>query len=440
VPTEEKWGVVERPADQGSRPGNGAGNGAAWLSNGNGRRPAPVEPTDRQRLAVEAYCRELCPPDAVPAATTEALSAFSVSAARLGHRATPADHARVLSSVMRAAAASHAAVEPSGLGWRSRVVDALTAERDVGCRRVPGLLARRANGDLAGGEAAALRDHLRDCVRCRATELRMARAERTFATASRLGVMPPGVTGVAFTAATAVTGATAVTAANAAAAPSMTADWTAAPVAAAAAAGADAAHAAPATPGPSAAPTAPAAPPTPKTSPAHRRRLGPIPVAAGVGVLAVCGVAAAAVLGGGGAPHVATNAASPPSTAATATPIAATPVQEAHHAAVVHHRVHKPKPKPKPKPAPTPVVSTTVTSTTPTTTSNTGSTGTTGSTGNTGVSSPAASAPVASAPAPTSSRASSGGGGGSSSGSSATIQQPSLGATSAPTQGIGNKH
>ncbi len=336
VPTEAKWGVTERPADQGSRPGNGAGNGAAWLPNGHGRRPAPVEPTDRQRLAVEAYCRELCPPDAAPAATTETLSAFSVSAARLGHRATPADHARVLSRVMREAAASHAAVEPSGPGWRSRVVDALTAERDVGCRSVAGLLARRTNGDLAGGEAAALRDHLRDCVRCRATELRMARAERTFTTASRLGVMPPGVTGIAFTAATAAT-ATATATATEPAAPA-TADWTAVPVAAAAA-GAGAAGAAAA--GAAAAGAAAA----PKTSPApRRRRLGPIPVAAaGVGMLAVCGVAAAAVLGGGAAHHVTTNAASTPSPPATATPIAAAPVHKAHRSAAVHHRVHKPQ-------------------------------------------------------------------------------------------------
>ncbi len=203
VPPEEKWAVGERPPEPASRPGDGAGNGAAWLPNGQGRRPAPVEPTDRQRLAVEAYCRELCTPAEAPVATTEALSAFTVSATRLGRRATSDDHARVLARAMRAAAASHAGIEASSPGWRSRVADALTAERDVGCRSVPGLLACRANGELAGGEAAALRDHLRDCLRCRATEVRMARAERTFATASRLGMMPPGVTGIAFTAATA---------------------------------------------------------------------------------------------------------------------------------------------------------------------------------------------------------------------------------------------
>ncbi len=491
VPAEEKW-TVRAPAEEpelvaptgeegtGRAATGGAGAGAprAWVPNGHGRRPAPVEPSDRQRLAVEAYCRELCPSDEVPAATAEALATFGVTAVRLGQKATSADHERVLSRATRNSAASHALVGASGSGWRSRVVDALTAERDVGCRVVPALLARRGNGELAAGEAAALDDHLHDCLRCRATELRMARAERMFTAASRLGVAPPGLTGAvvpegpvadAAVADAAVAWASAGEAAvgeaavGEAAVREVSDADVPAPFADAPAAAADSTWIPPElTPKPTPPVTEPAPtsdweavpvaataslaggpPPPTDHPPAHhppgraRRRVGPIPVAAAVGLLAAGGVATAAVLGSGSAHHAKTPAASIPSTPSVSAPVASAPVRQLHSRHVVHRRVHrKPNPKPKPKP-----VTSTITSTSATTTGNTGNTGSVGSTGNTGAVTPAptvsSSPPVASSPP-----ASSGGGGssGGSSGSSATIQQPSLGATNAPTQGIGNKH
>ena len=450
VPAEEKWSVGGRaeapaaavvPADA-SRPGDGA---SAWVPSGQRRRfaPAPVEPSERQRLAVEAYCRELCVPTEAPAATTEALAAFSVTAARLGSRATVDDHTRVLSRATRLAAASHALVGAGGSGWRSRLSDALTAERDVGCRNVPGLLARRANGELAANDAAALRDHLRDCLRCRASEVRAARAERTFAATARLGVTPPGVTGIA--AAAAVSDAAVAEASMTGPEPVVAGPEPVVagpepvvagpepvvagpePVVAGpepVVAGPEPVVAgpettwipAPATPDADPTPDAEATPPA--SPPRLRRRLtGPVPVAAAVGLLAACGVAAATVLNGASAHHVATAAtASTHSTPLAATPVAAARVHKPHHRRVVHHRPHKPKPKPKPAP-----VRTTVTSRTATSTGNTGTgnTGAVGSTGNTGALAPASSsvgssAPVASSPAPA---ASSGGGGNSGGGS-----------------------
>lgn len=128
----------------------------------------------QQRVAVHAYCQEMCGADRAAIAAEDATSAISGSGS--------VDERELLQAT-RLAAATHAAVPIGGSGWKSRFVDALAAEHEVNCRRVPTMLAQRANGQLSKGERAALDDHLHRCLRCRATEVRGDRAERAFVAA-----------------------------------------------------------------------------------------------------------------------------------------------------------------------------------------------------------------------------------------------------------------
>jgi WAS/WASL-interacting protein len=390
-----------------------------------GRGPVPGEPratsgpTSRQRAAVEAYCRELCPRDTASAVAAEAL-------------ASVADMNDVeLLRHTRSAAARYAA-KPSRHGWR-RV---LPSGRDGGCASTPALLAARANDELPPPGHGALERHLDSCVICQAADLRMRRAERAFA----------GITGTELTAEPALGSGATVTAPEAAPPPPEEVPTAPEP-----------------TPTPreeiptarDAAPTAPTAkwtppavveqrararaehegttaggapPPAAVISPAEarppHRRLSSAMVAAGAGAVAAAAIAAALLLSTGSSKHNTVARATTPAapvTTAVATPHKAQPAAK------------KPAKKPAPHPAASPAPAATPAGASAAPASSSSGSQSAASSSSSASSPSASSSPPASSSAPSSPRASSPA---PSSPPSVSIQQPSLGSANAP-QGVG---
>jgi hypothetical protein len=174
---------------------------------------------------------------------------------------------------------------------------------------------------------------------------------------------------------------------------------------------------------PAAAGSAAVAPPVDR----GRRRITGVPLAGALGLVAACVAAAAIIIlsGGNSSNHPVRAAAHPPSTGQAVAPVSvpASTHKRPHAKRVVHHRAvahHRKKSPPAPPPA-APVTASVAPSSP----------------------SPAPVTPVASAPAPVvtpAPPAPAPASSGSSGGSSASIQQPSLGASSAPTQSISPKH
>jgi hypothetical protein len=119
--------------------------------------------------AVEAYCRELCPPEEASAAAAEVLGSFTA-----GDELDLLRHTREVS-------AKHAVQPGSRRGWWLP-----RGARDQECESIPGLLAARANGELDHGAQAALERHLDSCATCQAAEIRARRADRAFAGITRI--------------------------------------------------------------------------------------------------------------------------------------------------------------------------------------------------------------------------------------------------------------
>jgi hypothetical protein len=372
-----------------------------WLPGGESVGP---ELTASQRLAVYAYCHEMCGSQDEGTAAHQAIASLRSS--------------RVISDekllrATRLAAAEHASAAPLGTGWRTRMRDALAAEHDVSCRRVPVLLARRRNGDLEKDESVALDEHLHQCLHCQAAEVRLERAERAFAAA---------VAGTAIEEVeTAATGSFPVSEEPPAAA-ARTEKWeaiaSAAVPLAAVAAGAEAADAEDAVAQPTSSPAtpSPAVPPPPRR---RRRRLSAVAIALALVAIAVAGAGAAVLLGKGksSAHHSTLSLATPSISSSTAAPAVR---HHPKHKRVVHHAARKPhKSKPKPKPKPTVVASAPAqtTAVAPTTSAVQPSTSVTHVT-------PTPTPQPTPQPTPT---------------HSVTIQQPSLGATGGSTTGVGPK-
>jgi hypothetical protein len=227
-----------------------------------------------RRRAVEAYCREFCPPERAAAVVDEVLAATPPEAGT--DELLNATRIAAAGAVAQAAALANVA---------------------AGCLSTPSLLALRSRGDLDRKRRRDLDRHLEDCLVCRATELRAARAERAFGVvagpaphgAAPHGPAPhgaaagpelgradqkPAVAGVALAAATGEAPAVA----GAAAAGVVAADDT----------------------------------PTPRAEPGPRRRRRRPPVLlGGLAVLLVAGIAAAAIVIGNGSGN--SPAATPPS-------------------------------------------------------------------------------------------------------------------------------
>lgn len=357
------------------------------------RGPVPSEAratsvsTSRQRAAVEAYCRELCPPDAASAATAEALAS-----------AADTDDVELLRRT-RSVAARYAA-KPSRHGWR-RV---LPGERDGGCASTPALLAARANDELPPPGHGALERHLHSCLICQAADLRTRRAERAFA----------GITGTELT-------PQEVPAAREAALTTAAEKW-APPTVVEERARARTAHE-----GTTAAAAPPRAPVVDRAE-AHRphRRLPAAVVAAGAGAVAAAAIAAALLLSTGSSKHnTVARATTPvaPVTTAVAAPSKAQPAAK--------KPAKKPAPHPAAAPAATPASA--ASSAAPASSSPSSASQSAASSSSSASSPSASSSPPASSSAPSSPPASNPA---PSSPPSVSIQQPSLGSANAP-QGVG---
>jgi hypothetical protein len=351
-------------------------------------QPADADLHERRRLAVSAFFAEASGRPVTQRFTDEALSVFAGRTAAGGDGTDGS-----LLQVTREVAAQRKLLTPVRAGWRASVTRAL-AEEGV-CAATPTLLAARAGGTLTDADRRSLEAHLKECLTCRAAEVRWERAERAFAASLQFGAL-------AGTSAAAERSAAAIPVAGVAAASAPAA---LAPAAAAAAAAAE------------------SAPPAYR----RRRRVAGVPLAGVLGLLAACIAAAAIIIlsGGSSSNHPVQSAAHPASAGQPVAPLSvpAPTHKRAHAKRVVHHRAaaHHRK-KPSPAPAATAPVTASVVPSAPSPAPVT----------------PVVSAPapvVTPAPAPAPAPASSG----SSGGSSASIQQPSLGASSAPTQTISPK-
>jgi hypothetical protein len=399
---------------------------------------AQGEVDERRAKAVAAFFVELSGRASARQLTEESLAEFAQRSAAGELDSSVASLLRVT----RGVAARRKLVFPPRSGWKVAVARALSEEGE--CSHTPELLSARAAGELSEADRHALDSHLAECPTCRAAAVRWDRAERAFAAVMQFGaaaelapingevteLLPapaaatsefaPGAAGAAVGAVGAVGAAAAPAGAAAAAAPSA---WTSAGAA-------DATGTPEAAEGATA--TMPAVAPTgPRRGP--RRRLAI--VAGALIALIACAGTAAALLNSSSSHHPTAKAPTPTPAATTPQPTRTTVKHHAaHHKRVVHHR-HKAKRKPAP--APTAVASapaTTATATAPTSASSGP------------VSSPSPQ-PVAVTPSPSSSGGGGGGGGGGgdsgggggSGPASATLSQPSLGASSAPTQGISPK-
>lgn len=344
-----------------------------------------------------------------------------------------------LVEVVRKVAADRKLGAAPRTGWRAAIARVLSEEGT--CAATPGLLAARARGSGEPADRDRLDEHLSRCLTCRATDVRWRRAERAFAATLKFA----GAVGAA-------AGDEALAGTAAAAAAPDTAAIAAAPntPAAPAAPNTPAASAAPVAPAPSVAPAATATAATdataalvratsprraPPGSGGHRRRLAGVPVHVLIALAVLCVVAVVVVATSGSshgpAKSVTQDATRHPATT-PATPTAPpkhavrnrAKAQVAHHTRTRHHTTPKPrKPAPartasrSPQPAPTSPHRTPAAA----------------------APAPVARTPVASSrqPSAPASSPSAGSGGGS---STASIQQPSLGSASAPTQGISSSN
>lgn len=150
--------------------------------NGNGTMLAPVPTLDlvgAAEQAVAAYCLELCGPGLMAVATFDALA--SVAGA--------GESAAVDGALLRATRATASGYAPMVLRRGGREV--LAPGEGSRCSLTPPRLARRANGTLDRYTRAALERHLAECLVCRAAEVRLARAERAFASVLALASVLP---------------------------------------------------------------------------------------------------------------------------------------------------------------------------------------------------------------------------------------------------------
>jgi uncharacterized membrane protein YgcG len=363
-----------------------------------GALPAPssgVQAPQRAELAgsaVSAYCRELRDPGSAQRVCDQVLEAWHADASHA------ADDDAELLALTRAAATER----DSSSSSHSRLRGLVASEHREECDATEARLVARAAGVLTASEAQALETHLDECARCQATELKLARAERAFATvlAGMAGAWNPP----AFVAKPAadVPAPEPVMAVDALAEVADPAD-----IATDADADADA------------------------TLPRRRRALavlGPLlnPRLAGTGAALIAIIVTGLLLLSGHAGNkpstsLKVNATTPAPTNPASVP--RPPKRSRHHAA--RRRAHKPakhatKPASPAPAAPAPVSAASAASSV----------------------SAASSAPVSSsassAPAPSSSGGGGSGGGGGSSGGSVVVSPSSLPAQSAPTQGIGS--
>ena len=126
------------------------------------RPPTPTAAPERPPTRAEA-------PDAPPA-TAPSHSLVRTSFA--GSRFVPFDPTR----------------RPLAVRRHSREIHDAELAGGKECRQTPAGLAARANHELDADQAHRLEAHLDSCLRCQATELRIARAERAFATMAGGGI------------------------------------------------------------------------------------------------------------------------------------------------------------------------------------------------------------------------------------------------------------
>jgi hypothetical protein len=166
VPDRSDWAVPGEEAAASGSDPVATVETRRWLLDPPGSRT--FVPSRREATAVDTYCAELCPPAAAAAAAGEILETFTGSGA-----ADLLSHTRVV-------AAQHTAARRDQPRLRRR--------RERACDSTPALLAARANNTLGDAEAAELDAHLSSCLPCQALELRSQRAERAFA-----GILAAGV-------------------------------------------------------------------------------------------------------------------------------------------------------------------------------------------------------------------------------------------------------
>ncbi|MDQ6778271.1 MAG: zf-HC2 domain-containing protein, partial [Actinomycetota bacterium] len=118
-------------------------------------------PSGRAKSAVRAYCRELCGPPGFRRAVSE-----SLTVAGIGARSIMVGEQELLQATRLAAA-------------KQALIDA--APRDAACAATPSRLALLANDRLDAGDQLELERHLEQCLACRASQIKLARAERAFA-------------------------------------------------------------------------------------------------------------------------------------------------------------------------------------------------------------------------------------------------------------------
>ena len=121
----------------------------------------------RAEAAVAAYCRELCGPADATQAVEACLDALGAGAEYAS--------AEVVLRTTRSIAALHAVGHDNGSRHRRE------------CTATAWRLAARANGELERRGQRQLEEHLRQCMACRATLIKMERAERAFATMVAVG-------------------------------------------------------------------------------------------------------------------------------------------------------------------------------------------------------------------------------------------------------------
>ena len=128
---------------------------------------SPFADPGRAEPPVWAYCRELCGPTGSERAVAATLAALGNGA---GASVTSQDG---LLRLTRATAAKHAS---DGLNGKVSRGESLAV-----CLTTPARLVARAQNELAPGDQRELKKHLQGCLVCKATGIKMTRAERVFA-------------------------------------------------------------------------------------------------------------------------------------------------------------------------------------------------------------------------------------------------------------------
>jgi len=123
----------------------------------------------RAETAVRAYCREACDPAAFEPTVAAVLEELENGSSAL----TEVELARIT----RSTTAKYVSRAVNGRASRGKGA----AKRDRQCAATPVRLAARANGELDPSERHELSEHLMHCLLCRATRIKMDRAEHVFA-------------------------------------------------------------------------------------------------------------------------------------------------------------------------------------------------------------------------------------------------------------------